>query len=175
TSVSTMRKTHRVIPAPGRRRQLRGVRCFIHREERGGRGVEINDITHEIIGAAIQVHRRLGPGLLESAYESCLEHELLKAGFTVERQYAIPLVYEGVRMDCGFRIDLLVEHKVVVETKVVERLSDVHRAQVLTYLKLSGAEVGLLINFNVKLLMDGVDRLVEGYRGPPPRSPRSPR
>ena len=78
-------------------------------------------------------------------------------------------------MDCGFRIDLLVEHKVVVETKVVERLSDVHRAQVLTYLKLSGAEVGLLINFNVKLLMDGVDRLVEGYRGPPPRSPRSPR
>ncbi len=137
--------------------------------------MEINEITHEIIGAAIHVHRRLGPGLLESAYEACLEYELLKAGLTVERQYAIPLVYEGVRMDCGFRIDLLVEWKVVVGVKSVTALEDVHRAQVLTYLKLSGAEVGLLINFNVRLLMDGVDRLVEGYRGPAPRSPRSPR
>ncbi len=137
--------------------------------------MEINDITHEIIGAAIRVHRMLGPGLLENAYETCLEYELLRVGLSIQRQYAIPLVYEGVRMDCGFRIDLLVEGKVVVEVKSAESLNEVHRAQVLTYLKLSGAEVGLLINFNVKLLMDGIDRLVEGYRGPAPRSPRSPR
>ncbi len=150
-------------------------RRSIQRGERGERGVEINQVTERILGAAIQVHRMLGPGLLENAYETCLEYELLKAGLTIQRQSAIPLVYEGVRMDCGFRIDLLVENQVVVEIKSVERLNDVHRAQVKTYLKLSGAEVGLLVNFNQYRLMDGVDRIVEGYRGPPPRSPRSPR
>lgn len=120
----------------------------------------INSITSSIIGAAINVHRELGPGLLESTYEACLVHELAQEGIKVERQKALPVVYRGVRLDCGYRIDLLVQGQVVVEVKAVGRLEPIHRAQVLSYLKLSGCKVGLLINFNVKMLKDGVCRLV---------------
>lgn len=120
----------------------------------------INSITSSIIGAAINVHRELGPGLLESTYEACLVHELAQEGIEVERQKALPVVYRGVRLDCGYRIDLLVQGQVVVEVKAVGRLEPIHRAQVLSYLKLSGCKVGLLINFNVKMLKDGVCRLV---------------
>lgn len=120
----------------------------------------INSITSSIIGAAVNVHRELGPGLLESTYEACLVHELAQEGIEVERQKALPVVYRGVRLDCGYRIDLLVQGQVVVEVKAVDRLKPIHRAQVLSYLKLSGCKVGLLINFNVKMLKDGVCRLV---------------
>ena len=120
----------------------------------------VNSITSSIIGAAINVHRELGPGLLESAYEACLVYELAQEGIEVERQKALPVVYRGVRLDCGYRIDLLVQGQVVVEVKAVDRLEQIHRAQVLSYLKLSGCKVGLLINFNVKMLKDGVCRLV---------------
>ena len=125
---------------------------------------KLNDITDEIIGAAVQVHRVLGPGLLESAYEACATFELVDRGLSVERQKALPLVYRGRRLDCGYRIDLLVEGLVVVEIKAVERLERVHRAQVLSYLRLSGCKVGLLINFNVKLIAkEGLARIVNGF------------
>ena len=121
---------------------------------------ELNKITEIIIGAAMAVHRELGPGLLESAYEACLAYELPDRGLSVERQKALPVKYRGVNVDCGYRIDLLVEGKVVVELKAVERLEAIHHAQLLSYLKLSGCKVGLLINFNVKVLKDGIRRLV---------------
>ena len=121
---------------------------------------ELNRITEIIIGAAMAVHRELGPGLLESAYEACLAYELPERGLSVERQKALPVRYRGVNVDCGYRIDLLVEGKVIVELKAVERLEAIHKAQLLSYLKLSGCKVGLLINFNVKILKDGIRRLV---------------
>ena len=121
---------------------------------------ELNKITEIIIGAAMAVHRELGPGLLESAYEACLAYELPERGLSVERQKALPVKYRGVNVDCGYRIDLLVEGKVVIELKAVERLEAIHQAQLLSYLKLSGCKVGLLINFNVKVLKDGIRRLV---------------
>jgi len=121
---------------------------------------ELNRITEIIIGAAMAVHRELGPGLLESAYEACLAYELPERGLSVERQKALRVRYRGVNVDCGYRIDLLVEGKVVVELKAVERLEAIHQAQLLSYLKLSGCKVGLLINFNVKVLKDGIRRLV---------------
>ena len=121
---------------------------------------ELNRLTEQIIGAAIEVHRHLGPGLLESAYETCLAYELEQRGLTAERQKALPLIYKEIRLDQGYRIDLLVAQKVVVELKVVEQFTDVHEAQVLSYLRFSGCKVGLLINFNVKLLKDGVRRFV---------------
>jgi GxxExxY protein len=125
---------------------------------------KLNDITDEIIGAAVRVHRVLGPGLLESSYEACTTFELLDRGLSVERQKALPLVYRGRRLDCGYRIDLLVEGLVVVEIKAIERLDRVHRAQVLSYLRLSGCKVGLLINFNVKLIVkEGLARIVNGF------------
>jgi len=110
------------------------------------------------------VHRELGPGLLESAYEACLAYELAELGLTVERQKALPVEYRGVKVDCGYRIDLLVERKVIIELKAVERLEPIHRAQLLSYLKLSGCKVGLLINFNVKVLKNGIRRLVLGLK-----------
>jgi GxxExxY protein len=122
----------------------------------------LNAITEGIIGAAIHVHRALGPGLLESAYEACLAFELGKRGIRVEQQKPIPLIYEQVKLDCGYRIDLLVEGSVVVEIKSVDALAPIHEAQVITYLKLSGCKVGLLINFNVQLLKDGIHRFVNG-------------
>ena len=117
-------------------------------------------ITDTIIGCAIEVHRHLGPGLLESAYEECLCYELLRAGLKVERQKALPVVYKEIRLDCGYRLDVLVEGCVIIELKSVEVLNPVHEAQVLTYLKFSGKEVGLLINFNVTLLKHGLKKYV---------------
>lgn len=122
----------------------------------------LNKITERIIGAAIRVHRTLGPGLLESAYVTCLAYELKRAGFDVEEQKPLPLVYEEVKLECGYRIDLMVEHSVVVEVKPVEALAPVHEAQTLTYLRLSGCKLGLLINFNVAVLKDGIRRFING-------------
>jgi len=124
---------------------------------------EINDITNLIIGAAIRVHTELGPGLLESAYQQCLAYEIEEAGLKVEREKPMPLIYKNVKMDCGYRIDLLVEDRVIVELKAVEELTDAHIAQTLTYLKLANEKVGLLINFNVYRLKDGIRRLINKY------------
>jgi GxxExxY protein len=124
------------------------------------------DLTHEIIGAAIKVHRELGPGLLESAYEACLGYELQKLGMKVERQKPVPLIYENVRLDCGFRADLVVENRVVVETKCKDALHPVDDAQPLSHLRLLNIPVGLLINFHVVILRDGIKRLVNNYREP---------
>lgn len=122
----------------------------------------LNQITEGIIGAAIQVHRALGPGLLESAYEACLAFELNKRGLEAEQQKPQPLVYEGVKLDCGYRIDLLIERSVVIEVKSIDKLAPIHEAQILSYLKLSGCKVGLLINFNVTVLKEGIRRFVNG-------------
>ena len=119
-----------------------------------------NEIAKVIVDCALRVHRELGPGLLESTYEACLYYELTQAGLTVESQKALPVVYNEVKLDCGYRIDLFVENKVVVEIKSVDALNDIHLAQILTYLKLSGCKLGLLINFNVKLLKHGIRRVV---------------
>jgi GxxExxY protein len=119
-----------------------------------------NALSRLILGAAIEVHRHLGPGLLESAYEECLAYELALRDILVERQKLIPVVYKEVRLDCGFRADLLVGDRVVVEIKAVDRLMPVHDAQMLTYLKLTGCKLGLLLNFNVQKLRDGIKRLV---------------
>ncbi len=119
-----------------------------------------NELSRIIIGAAIEVHKILGPGLLESAYETGMERELTLRGLNVRRQVGLPLIYKDVKCDIGYRVDLLVENKVIIEIKSVEALNDVHIAQVLTYLKLSKCKLGLLINFNVKLLKDGIKRLV---------------
>ncbi len=122
----------------------------------------LNGITDNIIGAAIQVHRTLGPGLLESAYSACLAYELGKRGLAVEPQKPVPLVYERVKLECGYRIDLLVERCVVVEVKSIEALAPIHEAQVISYLRLSGCKLALLINFNVKVLKDGIRRFING-------------
>ena len=119
-----------------------------------------NHVTEAIIGAAIEVHRELGPGLLESAYEACLVYELEARGLRVERQRSQPVIYKAIRIDCGYRIDLLVEDVVIVELKAVEQVKPIHEAQLLSYVKLSCRTVGLLINFNVKLLKDGIRRFV---------------
>ncbi len=119
---------------------------------------EINRLTEQVIGCAIEVHKQLGPGLLESAYETCLEHELKLAGLNVQRQVAVPVVYREIKLDCGYRIDLLVENTVLVELKIVDEFAPVHEAQVLTYMKFAHKEIGLLINFNVTLLKHGIRR-----------------
>ena len=116
--------------------------------------------TKKIVGAGIEIHRTLGPGLLESAYESCLIYELQKAGLKVEWQKAMALVYKEIKLDCGYRLDLLVEDKIVVEVKSVTELSKLNEAQMITYLTLSGCRVGLLINFNVKILKSGIRRII---------------
>ncbi|MBN2571247.1 MAG: GxxExxY protein [Ignavibacteriales bacterium] len=122
--------------------------------------LDINDLTSGILKCAYKVHSELGPGLLESAYEECLFYELEQAGFRVEKQKTLPLVYHDVKLDAGYRIDLLVENKVVFEIKAVACFNDVHLAQVLTYLKLSKCKIGLLINFNVKSLKNGIKRVI---------------
>jgi len=124
---------------------------------------KINEITHAVIGAAIEVHRQLGPGLLESAYAECLCRELVLRGISFEREKPLPLEYKGIRLECGYRLDLLVAGCVVVEVKSVEALAPVHDAQLLTYLKLGGWRVGLLINFNVAVLKNGIHRRILGY------------
>jgi GxxExxY protein len=126
----------------------------------------VNDITQAIIGAAIEVHKALGPGLLESAYEECLARELTLKGIPFERQHPLPIEYKGLQLDCGYRIDLLVENRVVVELKAIEGLLPLHEAQILTYLKLGGWSTGLLINFNVPVLTKGIRRLVCGPKEP---------
>lgn len=120
----------------------------------------MNDLTEKIIGAAIEVHKVLGPGLLESAYELCLAHELSFANIAFERQVPLPVTYKSFLVDCGYRLDFLVEKTVVVELKAVEELQPIHQAQLLTYLKLGGWPIGLLINFNVSVLKKGIKRMV---------------
>lgn len=120
---------------------------------------ELNKITEAIIGAAIEVHRALGPGLLESAYVTCLVYELRERGFTVLQEVPLSLVYKEVKLDCGYRLDLLVNDAVIVEVKSVESLAPIHEAQLLSYLKLADCKIGLLINFNVKMLKHGIKRL----------------
>lgn len=123
----------------------------------------LNSITELIIGLAIKVHRLLGPGLLESVYLTCLCYELKKAGLKVEREKIVPLFYEGVKLDQAYRLDLLVHEKIIVEIKAVESIAAIHKAQLLSYLKLTGCPLGLLINFNVELLKDGLCRMVNNF------------
>lgn len=120
------------------------------------------EISKIVFEAALKVHKALGPGLLESAYEECLYYELKKSNLKIEKQKALPLIYEEVKMDVGYRIDILIEDKFIVEIKSVEALNDVHLAQLLTYLKLANCKLGLLVNFNVKLLKNGVRRVING-------------
>ena len=121
-----------------------------------------NEIAHKIIGVALEVHRSLGPGLLESAYQECLSYKLHKSGLFIEKEKPMPLVFEEVKLECGYRIDILVEKKVVMELKSVESLNDVNFAQTLTYMKFGGFKLGLLINFNVDLLKNGIKRVING-------------
>jgi GxxExxY protein len=123
----------------------------------------LDAITRRIIGAAIEVHRRLGPGLLESAYEACLAYEPQQLGMKVERQKPLPVLYKEVKLDCGYRMDLVVEDEIVVEIKAVERLVPIHEAQLLSYLRLTNKRVGLLMNFHVRLLKNGVKRIVNEF------------
>lgn len=122
--------------------------------------LSINQITETIIGCSIKVHAALGPGLLESAYQQCLFYELKKAGLKVEKEKPLPVIYEEVELDCGYRLDFMVENRVIVELKSVEALNEIHLAQMLTYLKLAECEVGLLINFNVTQLVKGIKRVI---------------
>ena len=124
----------------------------------------LKNLSGMIVDAAMKVHSALGPGLLESAYETCLKHELLKRNLEVKSQVELPIVYEGIRLDAGYRIDLLVADSVVVELKSVEKIAPIHEAQLLSYLKLSDLQVGLLINFNVMHLKDGIKRMVNRYQ-----------
>jgi GxxExxY protein len=132
-------------------------------------GAEMNEkdrldkISREIIGAAIDVHRMLGPGLLESAYATCLQHELLQRGLKVVRELPVPIRYKGITLDCGYRLDLLVEESVVVEVKAVDALAPIHQAQLMSHLRLCGLRVGLLINFNVRMLKHGLKRVVNDF------------
>lgn len=122
-----------------------------------------NEISKKIIGAAIEVHKQLGPGLLESSYEICLAYELMQQGLNIVTQVALPVVYKEVKLEAGYRIDVLVENKVIIEIKAVDALADIHTAQLLTYLKLKEIKLGLLINFNSVKLIDGVKRVINGY------------
>lgn len=122
-----------------------------------------DQISNCVVKTAIELHRNLGPGLLESAYEACLFHDLKLAGLNVKKQVPTPLIYEGIHLECGYRIDLLVENKVIVEVKSVEAINDLHIAQLLTYLKLRDCRLGLLMNFNVGLLKNGIKRVVNGF------------
>ena len=122
--------------------------------------MDINTLSSKVIGAAIEVHKVLGPGLLESAYEECICHELNIGGVSFERQKPLPLVYKGRNLDCGYRFDLVVENAIVVELKSCNNIEPIHQAQLLTYLKLSGLKLGLLLNFNVPVMRDGIVRVV---------------
>ncbi|MBP9187465.1 MAG: GxxExxY protein [Bacteroidia bacterium] len=121
-----------------------------------------NELSKIVFDAALKVHKALGPGLLESAYQECLYHELKKSELLVQKEKALPLIYEEVKLDCGYRLDLIVEDKLIIEVKSVDALTDIHLAQVLTYLKLSNCKLGLLINFNVLLIKDGIKRVING-------------
>jgi GxxExxY protein len=122
-----------------------------------------NSLSNLVINRAIKVHQAMGPGLLESSYRECLFYELIKAGLQVEKEKALPLVYESIKLDYGYRVDLIIERKVIIGVKSVDHLNDVHLAQILTYLKLSGCKLGLLMNFNVTLLKNGIRRIVNNF------------
>ncbi len=124
------------------------------------RGFQFEELSHSVIGCAIEVHRILGPGLLESAYQRCLTRELQIHGLSYEDEVPLPIQYKGVDLECGYRIDLIVDHKLIVELKAVETVVNVHRAQLLTYMKLTSIHIGLLINFHVPLLREGIERFV---------------
>ena len=134
--------------------------------------MEMNQLTEEVIGACIEVHRHLGPGLLESAYRQCLCHELELRGIPFQPEVQLSVRYKGKELDCGYRVDLLVDNRLVLELKCLDAIHPIHKAQLLTYLKLGGWKIGLLINFNVKVLKDGITRMVLDL---PEMSPRSPR
>ncbi len=119
-----------------------------------------NELSYKVIGLAMKVHTNLGPGLLESAYKECFAYELIKAGFYIKKEYPLPLVYEDVRLECGYRCDILVENKLLLELKSVESLNDIHLAQILTYLKLAKCKLGLLMNFNVISMKHGIKRVI---------------
>ena len=121
---------------------------------------KLNTISYKIIGLAIEVHKQLGPGLLESAYQECLYYEIVNSGLTVEKQKALPIIYKDIKLDHGYRIDLLIEDKIVIELKTVEAFTDVHTAQILTYLKLGNYPLGLLINFHSKILKHNIKRFI---------------
>lgn len=123
----------------------------------------LNKITETIIGVAIGIHKALGPGLLESAYEACMVYDLIQSGLKVEQQKPLPVIYREVKLECGYRLDLLIESEVIVEIKSVEKLLPIHKAQLMSYLKLSDCKVGLLINFNVEVLKDGIQRVVNNF------------
>jgi GxxExxY protein len=125
--------------------------------------IQLNAITEQIIGAAMEVHRSIGPGLLESAYEACLAYELRQRGFRVDQQKPLPVVYKGVQLDCGYRLDMVVNECVIVEIKAVERLTTVHDAQLLSYLRLLDCRVGLLLNFHCTMLKNGIRRIVNDF------------
>jgi len=122
--------------------------------------IDINELSSRIIGAAIEVHKALGPGLLESAYEKCLCHEFGLRGLSNERQKPLPVIYKGKELDCGYRLDVVVESTIILELKSCERIEPIHKAQLLTYLRLSGLHLGLILNFNVPVMRDGVVRIV---------------
>ena len=122
--------------------------------------MEFDELSNKVIGCAIEVHRNLGPGLLESTYEQCLAHELKIEGMPFKLQYPLPVEYKGIKLDCGYRIDLLVANSLIVELKSVENVLPIHQAQLLTYMKLSGIKIGLLMNFNVKYMKNGIKRMV---------------
>jgi GxxExxY protein len=122
--------------------------------------VEFDDLSNRVLGCAIEVHRELGPGLLESTYEQCLAHELIQAGIPFKIQQPIPVSYKQIKLDCGYRVDLFVDDRLIVELKSVEQLMKIHEAQVLTYMKLANVRIGLLINFNVQILKRGIRRFV---------------
>jgi GxxExxY protein len=122
--------------------------------------MNIEEVFKKVLDSAFQVHTALGQGLLESAYEECLHYELIQTGLKVEKQKALPLIYKDVKLDAGYRIDLIVENSVIIEIKAVDSLADIHLAQILTYLKLSNCKLGLLVNFNVRHLKDGIKRII---------------
>ena len=122
--------------------------------------MEFDDLSNRVIGFAIQVHRELGPGLLESTYEQCVAYELIQAGIPCKIQHPIPVSYKQIRLDCGYRVDLLIDDQLIVELKSVEQLSKIHEAQILTYMKLANIRIGLLINFNEQILKKGIKRFV---------------
>jgi GxxExxY protein len=130
----------------------------------------LNAITSRVIGAAIEVHRRIGPGLLESAYNACLSFELREIGFRIDEQVPLPVIYRDVKLDCGYRMDFVVENEVIIEVKAMEQLAPVHYAQLLSYLRLADKRIGLLINFHVQMLKDGIRRIVNDFPEPEPEA-----
>ena len=139
-----------------------GTQWISQRAQKNINNMTENEISKVVFDCALKVHQNLGPGLLESAYEECLYYELCKTGLEIEKQKPLPLVYEEVKLEVGYRIDIMIENKFIIEIKAVDALNDVHLAQVLTYLKLSNCKLGLLINFNVTLIKNGIRRIING-------------